>query len=116
MTAFPSTSRVSFGRPMRRARPAASTRAVIMPATLRSRALHRRFERAPGKDTAQMRFVLDGPLEIGLDVDAIGGLLGRCLDRRRVKRLGLEPGFDTLRADGLRASPRHADTGFRACA
>ena len=37
-----------------------------------------------GEDAAEMRFVLDGSLKIRLHVDALGRLLGGCLDRGRI--------------------------------
>src|SRR5207247_6585437 len=66
-------------------------------------ALDRLGDRALGEDAAEMRLVLDRPLEVGLHVHALGGLLGGGLDRRRVELLANQPRLDALGPDGLGA-------------
>src|SRR3990172_144543 len=66
------------------------------------------------EDAAEVRLVLDGPLEIRLHAHALGRLLRRGLDRGRVELLPLERRLDALGAHRLRARPGHADAGARA--
>ena len=59
------------------------------PVKVRSRSLHRcrrRLHRPLGEDLEQVLLVLLRALEVGLDVDALGRLLGGRLDGRRVER------------------------------
>src|SRR5207244_6257992 len=56
-----------------------------------------------GEDPEEMLFVLDRALEIRLHVDALGGLLGRGLDRGGVGGLAGDGGLDALGAYRLRS-------------
>src|SRR5262249_59720691 len=63
---------------------------------LPARALDGFRDRALREDAAEVRLVLDRPLKVRLDVDAVGGLLRRGLDRRRIELLPDEPRLDAL--------------------
>src|SRR6266404_4480334 len=78
------------------------------------RALHRGLDRALGEDAAEVRLVLHGALEIGLHVDAIGGLRGGRLDGRGVEPLARQGRLHALGAYRLRAGAGDADARLRA--
>src|SRR5207253_9643720 len=73
-----------------------------------------RLDRTPSVDPEQVRLVFRRALEVGLDVDAVGGLGGRRLDRRLVERLAGEARLDALGAHGLGAGAGDADARLRA--
>src|SRR3970040_68206 len=111
MMGLPSSSRRSFGRPILRDNPAARTMAAVTAApktyaprtwirgALWARAGSllggRRLHGTLGEDSQQVLFVLDGALEIGLDVHALCRARSRRLDRGRIGGLagfgGLDP-------------------------
>src|SRR6267143_1011336 len=78
------------------------------------RALDRGLDRALGEDAAEVRLVLHGALEIGLHVDAIGGLRGGRLDGRGVEPLARQGRLHALGAYRLRAGAGDADARLRA--
>src|SRR5438445_1442928 len=61
-----------------------------------------------GEDPQEMLLVLDRALEIGLHVDAVGGFLGRGLDRGCVGGLAGDRGLYGLGACPLRDGSRDA--------
>ena len=62
-------------------------------------------------DARQMRLVLDRALEVRVDLDALGGLLGGRSDRRRVERLPGQSRLDALGPDGVGADARDRRRG-----
>src|SRR5262245_56292274 len=124
MTGLPWRSSRSLGRPIRRERPAASTIAAVTLAPQRKGPAESlrgaRAVRVPSllgccldgplaEYLEEMLFVLHGTLEIRLHVDAVGPLLRRGLDRRRVRRLAGDGALDPLGPDGLGPGARDAD-------
>src|SRR5437660_624329 len=83
-------------------------------AALALRALDRGLDRALGEDAAEVRLVLLGALEVGLHVDAIGGLRGGRLDGRGVEPLTRQGCLHALGAHRLRAGAGDADARLRA--
>src|SRR6266508_6391039 len=128
ITGRPRSSSRSLGRPIRRESPAASTMAAITGAPntcaprtrirgarwtrLESLLGGRRLHGSLGEDSQQVLLVLDGTLEVGLDVHALGRLLGSRLDRGRVGGLAGDGGFDTLGPGRLGAGARDAEAGL----
>src|SRR6266436_625628 len=129
ITGLPRSSSRSLGRPIRRESPAASTIAAVTtcsktcaPRTVirgarwvRSGSLlgGRRLHGSLGEDSQQVLLVLDGALEVGLDVHALRRLLGRRLDRGGVGSLAAYGGLNSLGPGGLGARARDADTRLR---
>src|SRR5262245_63315852 len=124
MTGLPWRSSRSLGRPIRRERPAASTIAAVTLAPKRKGPAESlrgaRAVRVPSllgccldgplaEYLEEMLFVLHGALEIRLHVDAVGPLLRRGLDRRRVRRLAGDGALDPLGTDCLGPGARDAD-------
>src|SRR3990167_676728 len=123
ITGLPPQSSRSFAWPMRRDRPAARTMPAITaekesPADPSIRGARKSetglllrggLDGALGEDLQQVRLVLHRALQVGLDVHAVGRLLGSRLDRRRIKRLPQEGSLHAPGADRLGAGARDAD-------
>src|SRR5882724_11316478 len=97
-----------------RAHPRENADAPIVVLSLR--ALDRGLEGALGEDATEVRLVLDGALQVGLHIHAVGGLRGGGLDGRGVQALARERRLHALGAHGLGAGAGDADARLRALA